>query len=678
MPTKDKAASDGFRRGFLLSTPQKKTKKKKHRTPALEMRETTRSETNTELSTGSSDNHDKKTVQLLPSKPSARPVTGTSSALLDLEDSSPTATTSTSPKHTKSVLHIFDDGNAKKEKQNAKSNHPVSGLLDIRENSNFLDVDSQNCLHGSVMGASEGGGLVEISSTTIRRKKGSLISDVFPKDTKQISPVHVAPRGIADRSEDDATQVSNCFRSLDSNYKDNNRNSGQVASESARDVSRIVPPVENSVATNNTESQELSQRTTNFLQCQQALDRTLWKLRRKRRRKGPAHRKNDNSGEEWRGICEEFCMSQFPFCGSDDQSQSQSQQDNGTVDYITNHSEELQLLSWVWDSLLMACPKKSSQCLAEMRLGSVLLESTCTATGWKAFSNILRPGDVNDKRHRVCALGAITVLDFWCIFQQKQRQQNDTGENTISIDPTWMLDFVENTLPLLGQQLAGQSTRTILGQRCMAQIYSIVDTIVQYYFGLMNNSPEDAASLRQALWNVSEDALEKAWDTQVLWNAQIGGGEVDHYQISSVRKTCTIALVHSWKDIFRKLSSRDDTARASQQWCRLLRGMEMNEKGTWIGSLKQTMLRTDDLFNEDDALACLTRSLKHGEQFYASKHTNTDDSNAQVLLVHGVVGWLVQNKNNQSTRHQEFFEMSSSLVLYSMSDSVAVLVVLIL
>ena len=683
MPTKDQAASGGLRRGFLLSTPKNKTKKKEHRTPPPEVREISRSEENTELSTGSSDDRDKKTEQPLPSQPSGRPVT--SSALLDLEDSPSATTINTPPKHTKSLLHIFD---AKKEKQNARSNQPTSGLLDIRETSNFVDVDSKNgTIHGTMLGASEGGDLIEISSSTIRRKKGSLISDAFQNDThKSSSALFVAPRGIADHSEGDAAQVSEHHQSLDNNYKDNSSNNSQVASESAHGVSGLFStPVEKSVTvTNNAESQEFVQKTTNFLQCQQELDRTLWKLRRKRRRKGLSQRKGDSSDEEWRGTCTEFCKSLFMFRGSD--SQSQSQQDDETAGSNTNSSQELQFLSWLWDSLLMACPKKSSQCLAEMRLGLVLLEWTRTAIGWKAFSNILRPGDVNDKRHRVCALGATTVLDFWCTFQHKQQQQqNDAGENTTTIDPTWLLDFVNNTLPLLGQQLAGQPTRTILGQRCMDGIYSIVATIVEHYFGLENSPQEDGEMLKQALWKVSEDSLVKAWDTQVLWNTQIvatnsrGDGKVDQCQITPDRKTCTTSLVYSWKEIFKRLSSREDTAQASQQWCQLLRGIEMKEKGIWIGSLKQTMLKSDDLFHEEDALACLARALKCGEQFYASKHTNNnDDSDAQILLVHGVLGWLAQSKNFQITRHQEFFELSSSLVLYSVSDSVANLVVLIL
>ena len=603
--TKEKSAGEGFRRGFLLSKPKKKKKTPVEAVPVVPK-------------TRKADSlcfDQAEQIQTLQPKPSC-----SSSALLDLEG------TSTTTSNSSRLLHVIEDGNHEKTKSTHRTKNPLV-VLDMGENDAH---DETNVNQESSMG------LVEISSSTIRRKKGSLISEVFPNN---------APVVLGIVRAEDGVEISRIPTELDRPVLLNQ----SLESTTPANVHDLSMNAGNSITG---PAREEVESTTNFLQCQQNLDRTLWKLRRKRRRKDSAHG-DDN---EWRPIAAEFCSRLM--CD-----------DNSQQDTTTTNPE---LLSWVWDSLLMACPKKSSQCMAEMRLGLVLLESTRTPTAWKAFAHFLRPE--MDKRHRVGTLGAVTVLDFWCASQQKQ--------HTI-LSPTWLIDLLNNILVPLGQQLAGQSTRTILAQRCMTGIYSIVSTSVEYI--MRRNSVLEGdlrKDVQQALWKASNDTLRQAWNTQMAWTVNADGREDDdelETRRTMARKACTEGLLQNWKELLRELNNHGDTGRACEQWCRLLRGVEMHDNGLRVGSLRQTLLKSEIVLNEEDAVLCLTRALKCGKEFFVGgKDPSAEDSDDQVLLVLGVVAWLGQSKNLRISLHQEFFELSSSLVLFSMSGFVVNLAVHIL
>ena len=439
------SAGGGFQRGFLLSKP-----KKKKRAPTSTSIERPEAE-------AAAIAVPKNTWIVVPT---SKPTTSTaSSVLLDLERQ-----TSTTETRSNSFLRVLPNNSSHQQNEKAQHSMPEKNpllVVDISESTppppqrdaSFISNSNDNRRSMNDDETTAPPIMVEIkASTTIRRKKNSFISQalfVDEEDARRSTDEHYHGPAITNNRQEMHPNLMT--PGID-------QASEKTTFSTAEDENDIV----NTTTT-----------TTNFIQCQHNLDRTLWKLRRKKQRQ---RKPQQNDAEDWQIVASKFCSSVIP---------------------------TTELLPWLWQSLLMACPKQSSQCLAELRLASILFESTQTPGAWQIFAKFLQIS--TDKQHRICTLGAVTILDFWCTNQQTKQ------DGSIPVDPiissAWLIDVLQNVLPPLGQQVTGQPIRTVLAQRCITTIYQIVATVVDilsWKCTTMDKDKSERKGLEQTLWNVTQ------------------------------------------------------------------------------------------------------------------------------------------------------------------------------
>ena len=672
---KSNQEKEGFQRGFLLTKKTPKTKRKDPSKHSLsDARSTANYKSNQENNNALDETPATKTSNILQtpnlispkqnesSIPSTIAATRrpTSTSLLDLEDDEDEMFSSSSPKTAslggdakpRSMLQIVDHRNKSEttEKQSLFNNEE-SWIETIDNDDESNNLESNDSI-----------GLVEIQSTTIRRKKGSLISEVYtPMDHSETADAQQTTQKQVDGELSESLSPDNILsQDVQCNIRKGYDNNGT--------------------------------KTTSFLKCQRDLDRTLWKMRRKRPRKESSkHGKGNNDNNKgtlpvWYKIGKDFVH------------------DNLLLSPTTSEQQEsinIELLAWVWDSMFMACPKLSTQCWAEVRLALVvLLECTTIATiattntefttahdvqqSWRVFVSFLTPRADADKRERVLALGAITMLELWCsLVQQKEQGEDVSPATTMSVK--WMVDLMTHVMPPLRDQICSQSTLTVLAQRCTTAIYNLVATIVEQSFheGYTENEQH---RLQETLWKVSCDNLESVLDQQLMWSSCEDAKRIDPAE--SARNACKDAVLENWKNELKDAKALENGSETTRhrEWCNALRGEPLVPgectSTTFVGSLQQTCLKDKVALNEDEILIRLERASEWGKQnvLVDGDCSAEQRKRKQVAMARAVVAWLGRSKKRMFSlcNHRRVLELTSMLIRCALNESAVQLALKIL
>jgi hypothetical protein len=473
----------------------------------------------------------------------------------------------------KSFFRVVDDTKAKT--QSPKTNHIF--MVDKRENG---AIDESHSM-----------GLVEIASSV--RQNGSFVSE-------------------RDKGAEGATSHSKSDNLFSNYLPQSNTHAPDTDAVSDKD-------------------------STRFLQCQQDLDRTLWRLRRRKRRKNDTHASNGE--DKWRNTALKFSRN------------------------LIQTNMDLQLLDFVWETIMQSCPMQSPQCSAELRLGCILLESTETEESWKVFSGFLQPGE--SKSDRILTLGAVTILDFWC-----SQAPTDSSKS-------WMTALLKHVVPVLGQQVTGESTRTVLAQRCMIAIYNLVATVSDCSIG-DEVTKNDTLLLIEALWDVSSRVLLPVLDIHMAWTAtdsdSKSGDDRNNADLKRIRerKNCTKCVLKNWKVLFLDAIDERDMDQVKYEWCQILQGVLLSERQIRVGSFRQAFSKHQSDWGEGDILAFLGLALDTGQQAkpISDENAATQARHTQLGLIMGVVGWLGHSKKNRlPDDQQQLIYLSSRLIRFALSEA---------
>jgi hypothetical protein len=544
-------------------------------------------------------------------KPQSDSTHNNSSALLDLEDTTTTSNTKKSP--TNSLFVVSDH---EEQRPSRKSVNTNILLDDSSPQSDFM-------------------GITEVSSTTIRRKKGSLISDYDPSTT----PPSAMPRHEMEESEKSTHQY-----------------------DSSRGLADEAQKFTKFLALNSTSSQEgdtkVSQpksptlERTDYLQCQQDLDRALWRIRRKSRKSA-----------DWYSAASNFCKS----------------------------IQQQLLLSWIWECLVAACPKESSQNLAERRLGCVLLvEHTSTPCQWEEFASLLAPPPNNQHDNaadsRLLTLGAIVILDHWCLVQQP----DSSSPSLPQASTKWMVSLLAHVIPPLAQQILSQQTRTVLAQRAIMTIYNLLATAAEYCEAKTITDPEEILTLQNELWKLCSMYLIPVWEAQLAWNGEeTKVAPVDNHESAqsnrvAARRSCINAVLQDWKRTFQALASSNESEDASSKWCKMILGVSVvleNGASLQLGSFRQSLLKAKNKCTLKDIVTFLKEAIRQND--FERKYEATEK---QDTMARGIVAWLGQGKQHiawvlearhvdgkagLSSVYEQIHEAASDLLSHAMSERVA-------
>ena len=598
-----------MKRGFLLSKskPAKKSQSKDSSLPSSATGETLTTDTTTCSKDGAVSEpkndirvHMQEELPAITSAEESAKPTASSSALLDLEDT---------PKNTKKscLLFVADDANTQ------QSSTPNILVEDDKNEDDITQHQHKNAL-----------GMTEVSSSTKiqSNEKMTPISEYEPNNNSQ------STRSSHDKIMERGNSVSRIREHPLGGGESDKANRAGILQDAEQPTSMT----------------SLAQ--TDFMQCQQDLDRALWNIRRKRK----------SAEGDWRTIASEFCNRLKP---------------------------EEELWAWIWECLFCMCPKESSQNLAERRLGCVMLECISTKSHWEVLARFLIPDESKTKESRLLTLGAITVLDSWASACQEKKP-------SLSID--WTASLLANVMPPLAEQVTNQSVRTLLAQRAAKTIYKTI-VVATEQSAIQADHNRDASLLQQEIWNICSTYLIPVWNMQMNWNSAKEQPDEDAVEgrRAIARSNCSFVVLEDWKHSLHRIAQSQDGA--PQEWCKVILGINMSENGTMsssgFGSLQQTLFNAKHKWTVEDVVAHLKLAIKKPQGGKLE-----EAAWLQQAIARGALAWMGQSKQNFSwildsryrpamrqggvSIYQEIYELSNQMLRYALTGGVVKLTLEIL